>query len=427
MNAQRGFVALLMIVLIAVGVFGAMAAWVASEPPPSKQAINQKVLIQAREALLAYVALSSNAANVLTLKTRLPCPDMDGDGAANTAPDTSNCGVARQTALGLLPWKTLGLPPLRDADGECLWYAVSGDFKDATDPTATTAVNADTDGVITVANEAGSSLATKLVAVVFAPGMKLGSQVRTDPAALGADKPCATPSGGATADAANYLDSGKIDPTLTPPTITFIQLTGTVDKQSLVNDQLSWITAEDYAATATPRNAEALRKAFSAAVQASGSGGRLPFAAATPGGGCDPGRYSGFMPTTCSYVDATTGGATTFAFTLSAPDAWPQSAFYAVAPGCAFNAPGCDTTSPSASALTVTANGHAKAMLLMRGRRQSGCPSNDTSLTELDQWLPCLESQANRNALANPMTPQARTIAAPDKWPTSNDVLKELP
>jgi hypothetical protein len=432
MKVQQGFVALLMMVLIAVGVFGAMAAWVASEPPPSKQSINQQVLTQAREALLAYVAVSSDPANVLTQKTRLPCPDRDGDGAADTAPDSSNCGIARQPATGLLPWKTLGLAPLRDADGECLWYAVSGDFKDAVDPAATTPVNADSDGAITVVNEAGNNLATKLVAVVFAPGAKLSSQVRTNSAMIGADRPCATPtspasSGGAAADVAGYLDSGEINASVTPPTITFKQLTGTVDKQSLVNDQLVWITADDYAAIATQRNADALKQALinaSAAVDQ-----RMPFAAAAPGEVCEQNRYTGFLPKSCSYIYGvdTNGAPLTRTFDLSQAtlDNWHLLAFYAVAPGCALDAASCNAA--AAPVLKPPVASAARAVLLMRGKQQPSCRLTDSNLTALDQWLPCIESQPNRGALSSPMTSQTRTFVAPDKRPASNDILREFP
>jgi len=438
---QQGFVVLLMLVLIAVGVFGAMAAWVSSDPPPSKQSINRQVLAQAKEALLAYVAVSGTPVNMSTVKTRLPCPDRDGDGVADVnkdidgdgKADANDCGALRQTMVGLLPWSTLGLPPLRDADGECLWYAVSGDFKDTEAPGTAIVVNADNDGVITVTNEAGQNLATQLVAVVFAPGAKLGSQVRTNSTALSTDKPCATPTGSAAGDVAGYLDSGKIDIRVTPPTITFMQLTGTVDKQSVLNDQLAWITTEEYAAIATQRNVEVLKKAVAAAVSASGAGGRMPFAADTPGGACLPGQYSGFLPVTCPYVNTATGTALTFSFDIHAPDDWPKLAFYAVAPGCAFDAVTCDTTSPLAlaSALTVRVNSQAKAVMLIRGRRQSGedCPLSNPSATTpaLDQWLLCIESKFNRDALRNPTVSQKRTFVAPDKRPISNDVLQELP
>jgi hypothetical protein len=419
MKPQRGFVALLMIVLIAVGVFGATAAWVASDPPRFKQSINQEVLAQAKEALLAYVAVSDGTtASMLNSKARLPCPDRIGDGVAGIG----NCGATGETVVGLLPWSTLGLPPLRDADGECLWYAVSGDFKNAT--SATNVVNADSTGMIKVVDEAGRDLATELVAVVFAPGGKLASQVRTNSATLGADKPCATPSSatpgsGAPADVAGYLDPDNVQNPLPAAgtSVTFKQLTGTVDKQSLLNDQLAWITTEDYAAAATLRNAEGLKQAFSSAVQNSAAYGRLPFASDMPGGTCVQNLYSGFLPVSCSFTFIDNGTQVTRMFALVASDDWPQLAFYAVSPGC--NSPGC------APALQLPGGHTAKAVLLMRGRQPSpNCPAI-MAATEFDKWLPCIEG-SNHTALSNPTGLQTRVFVIPDKRPVSNDVLKEL-
>ena len=47
----------------------------------------------------------------------LPCPDRDDDGDADAVPGCDTAALA----LGRLPWKTLGLPDLRDGDGERLW------------------------------------------------------------------------------------------------------------------------------------------------------------------------------------------------------------------------------------------------------------------------------------------------------------------
>ena len=33
--------------------------------------------------------------------------------------------------MGRLPWKTLGLDALKAGPGECLWYAVSGTYKNS--------------------------------------------------------------------------------------------------------------------------------------------------------------------------------------------------------------------------------------------------------------------------------------------------------
>jgi hypothetical protein len=437
MKPQRGFVALLMMVLIAAGIFGAMAAWVASNPPRSKQSINQQVLAQAKEALLAYVAVRDTPANMLTLETRLPCPDRIGDGVADSS--TGTCLAIGETAFGLLPWTTLGLPPLRDADGECLWYAVSGDFKDAAPTAIARPINADTDGRITVSDEAGRTLATQLVAVVFAPGTNLTQQARNAMAG-GADKPCVTPSSNAIADAALYLDkivlsratinNAQPAPAASAP-VNFAQSAGSAAKQLQLNDQLAWITTEDYAATATQRNAEVLKQELNLASAA--AGGRMPFASLTPGGTCDPGRYSGFLPSFCSYINTTAGTIPiTFTFDIrtlkTTRDEWPEQAFYAVTPECTFGASNCDMTTGSAL-LALPTNPTAKAVVLMRGRRQlnpSSCPPT-TPTSTLSELRGCIESTKNQTALSDdPMTKLPRTFVTPGSRPTSNDILKEL-
>ena len=55
----------------------------------------------------------------------LVMPDKDAPNAKVGA------GTQDSTAkIGRLPWKTLGVPPLMDADGELLWYSVSSRFRD---------------------------------------------------------------------------------------------------------------------------------------------------------------------------------------------------------------------------------------------------------------------------------------------------------
>lgn len=88
------------------------------------EAAQQTVLRQAKEALIGY-ALSYAEINANQIPGYLPCPDQDGDGLSD-AP----CGNVNQSAIGRLPWRTLGLPALRDTAKECLWYAVSGNYKE---------------------------------------------------------------------------------------------------------------------------------------------------------------------------------------------------------------------------------------------------------------------------------------------------------
>jgi type II secretory pathway pseudopilin PulG len=163
-------------------------------------------LAQAKEALIGYAANypDEHAGRVFGY---LPCPDRDGGTGEGTA-DTA-CGGADVTVIGRLPWKTLELPPLRDGNGECLWYAVSGNFKN--NP-PTDLMNWDTNGLITIVAPDGSNFVAggsgstaiptrRAAAVIFAPGAILPGQDRSL-AAVNPPTNC-----GGNYNAANYLDT----------------------------------------------------------------------------------------------------------------------------------------------------------------------------------------------------------------------------
>lgn len=138
-------------------------------------------LAQAREALLAYAATyrDDHSGEVFGY---LPCPDTSGDGSADTALTTVECGSSGHASIGLLPYRTLRLPDLRDSAGVCLWYAVSGNFKAAV--TKATPMNWDTQGQFTVLDSGGATLVTPedaqggAAAVIFATGLPLAGQSR---------------------------------------------------------------------------------------------------------------------------------------------------------------------------------------------------------------------------------------------------------
>jgi len=56
------------------------------------------------------------------------------------------------SVIGKFPWRTLDTGPLRDAEGECLWYVVSGRFKNASQ---TDVLNWDTPGQIDLLDAKG--------------------------------------------------------------------------------------------------------------------------------------------------------------------------------------------------------------------------------------------------------------------------------
>ncbi len=115
------------------------------------------------------------------------------------------------TVVGRFPWRTLGIEPLRDGHGECLWLIVSslhGRIQRASPAPLLPPMNSDTPGQldIVVANGSNalvSALASaheRPVAVIFAPGPPLPGQDRSN--APGDDvRQC-----GGNYHVANYLD-----------------------------------------------------------------------------------------------------------------------------------------------------------------------------------------------------------------------------
>ena len=135
-------------------------------------------LSQAREALIGYAA-TYREFHPNEVFGYLPCPDRGTTAEGQAQPA---CGSTDVTVIGRLPWKTLDLPPLRDASGECLWYAVSGNFK--YNPKTADLMNRDTNGLIEVMAAdgtrfvAGASPQQRAVAVVFSAGAILPGQDR---------------------------------------------------------------------------------------------------------------------------------------------------------------------------------------------------------------------------------------------------------
>ncbi len=139
-------------------------------------------LKQAKEALLAYSTLRSD----ITLPTSqtgkygyLPCPaNTNGDGNS-----LGSCGIGKTSYIGWFPWRSLGMEPLKDGNGDCLLYAVSSTYK--YNPEAGM-LNEDTNfGMFQVVDENdniiyGGTAQSRVVAIVFSAGTPLAGQNRVD-------------------------------------------------------------------------------------------------------------------------------------------------------------------------------------------------------------------------------------------------------
>lgn len=140
------------------------------------------VLAEAKAALLEHAVLNPDLNPGESIS--LPCPDIDASGSfiEGEAHDTA-CGAAGVTVMGRLPWRTLGLPALKDAGSECLWYVVSGSFKRA-GPATASMINPDSNGQLQRVDldsgvvVQGALAQDRPVAMVIAPLRPVNGQTR---------------------------------------------------------------------------------------------------------------------------------------------------------------------------------------------------------------------------------------------------------
>jgi hypothetical protein len=178
---------------------------------------------------LAKQALIASAASSNSRPGSLPCPDVDNDGLSDQI--GNDAAAACTHFIGRLPWQTLGLPDLRDAAGERLWYVVSANFQDV----SANRINSSTVGQLIVRE--GEQTTTGVVAIVTAPGKAIGNQ-RRDTSSVNS--------------AANYLESYTSD-----------TLTATVLAQDIMhNDQLAVITPADIFSLVERRVAKEVRNSL---------------------------------------------------------------------------------------------------------------------------------------------------------------------
>jgi hypothetical protein len=200
-TAQSGIAVLLLLAVLVMGSLYALLSGVntaTAELQQKRDDATAVALRQAKEALIAYAATRPARPGAL------PCPDLDNNGIAGGAGFYGNNSEAipggihggfscpnpgRQ--IGRLPWVTLGLPDLRDAGGERLWYVMSGNFRND----GSQVVNSDTLGQLAVA---GITPAAGVVAIIIAPGQLL--------AGAGQNR-----SGAGVNDVVQYLEGGNAD------------------------------------------------------------------------------------------------------------------------------------------------------------------------------------------------------------------------
>ncbi|MFZ2541536.1 MAG: hypothetical protein WAW75_07140, partial [Gallionella sp.] len=166
---QHGAVLMVMLVIMVAGVATVFVGGLSSSTlKNARQETSTTALVQAKEALIGY-AVAYGDANANKTHGYLPCPDVNEAGITPEGIEHGNCGATDANTIGRLPWKSLGLPPLQDGAGECLWYAVSGTYKN--NPKTSSMMNWDNTGKLKVFSTDGNEIAAdEIVAVVIAPG-----------------------------------------------------------------------------------------------------------------------------------------------------------------------------------------------------------------------------------------------------------------
>lgn len=216
MTRQRG--SALLLILLLLGVVGAFfAVRTLNEVAIERDKVTAAALAQAKDALIGY-AVSYRDTHAGEVNGHLPLPDLgsnvntfadEGRTAGNFAGNAVNL-----SALGRLPWRTLGIAPLRDSKGECLWLAVAGSFQEAQ---KSPYMNWDTLGHWDTFQSDGTAAGTvsnlasahqRPAAAVFSPADVLPGQVRA-PAGAALVTEC-----GGNYAARNYLDTFNAQPQL---------------------------------------------------------------------------------------------------------------------------------------------------------------------------------------------------------------------
>lgn len=199
---QPGFMLIALLALLAMGGLYFLISNLTPEAIEARrQAKTETALVRAQEALIGYALRyredQINDGQLDRVYGYLPLPDLGY--SANAANDRNNntgcagegCDAANAkppgsialnyTVIGRYPWRLLGTEPLRDGNGECLWYAVSGSHQRQQ---RISPMNWDTPGQLDLVTADSSSniVAANLtpherpVAIIFSPGPSSSSR-----------------------------------------------------------------------------------------------------------------------------------------------------------------------------------------------------------------------------------------------------------
>jgi len=255
---ERGVALLIVLALIIPVLIYAVVAGLqrsAGDLARAQDAKTYAALAQAKEALIAY-AVTYMDTHANQVPGYLPCPDLGPASIVDEGVTAPSCGSSLESSMGRLPWRTLGLDALKDGSRECLWYAVSGTYKNSPNGVSTSTstsnmMNWDTNGQLKVMDTDGSTYlagsasdpSANAVAVIFAPGKALSGQDRS--AASGTTNCGGNYTAAAYLETSNSINNSTLATPSSPALVTdynsFIAGTGS----DSFNDKLAYITRAD--------------------------------------------------------------------------------------------------------------------------------------------------------------------------------------
>lgn len=301
---QRGAALLIMLVILVVGAAAVLInSLTSSAVKTARQATTAAALAQAKEALIGI------AATYTDYPGSLPCPDTNDNGTSD-AGGTTGC----PSYIGRLPWKTLGLPDLRDDAGERLWYTLSRNVRRYN---SVLPLNSETTGTL---NITGTYTANNLMAIVFAPGANIGSQSRSNNQTA-----FCTTTGDTRIEslcAANYLEGSNANPSTEANPVAGINPNQGYQNANAgvpFNDQLISISQDQLFPAVEMRIAREVKSCLDN--YAAASANKYPWAAPVT----DTAGYSGTYNTFFGRLSTTPSNATSGLPDSSMSTAWPSS------------------------------------------------------------------------------------------------------
>jgi len=183
---SRGAVLLLLLLIMLVGTATLLVNRIDNKVSVQSTIKTTLALKKAKQALIDYAA-TYYFRNNFNRFGFLPCPYTAA--SPNEGIEAGNCGAQNISALGGLPWRTLGINAPLDSSAECLWYGVSGFYKNGNSPTPpkitprvrTEMLNEDTNGAFQIAKsdgvlQVGATPQSRVVAVIIAPQAPIAGQ-----------------------------------------------------------------------------------------------------------------------------------------------------------------------------------------------------------------------------------------------------------